>query len=177
MFESKEKESADRNNAQDLKNMSLDFKLMFVYHIAMMFLFAVTPIKNPVQQAYLALLLMLVLVSVSCIHKIKSNWSWPGLTLTSLPAFMFNLVFTYAFLVFSSYVMQQGDAFPQPDIENIEVLLTESWQVVLQAASKPHLTPWYLGGLGIAFMNAMVSLRLSTLKQTEFDAQCPKRMC
>ncbi|ELR63155.1 hypothetical protein C942_04051 [Photobacterium marinum] len=33
-------------------------------------------------------------------------------------------------------------------------------------------TPWFLAGAGIGFMNSLVSLKIVTLKKSEFEAQC-----
>jgi hypothetical protein len=172
MFESIKRKLDDQNKDNDPKNMSLDFKLMFVYHIAMMILFGLKPISNPLHQVYLAITLMLALILVSFFNKLKSNWSWPGLSISSIPAITFNLAFTYIFLAFASYAMTTGGSFPDVSLSNLESLLIESWSVILQAASNPVFTPWYLAGIGIAFMNSMVSLKLATLKKTEFEAQC-----
>ena len=109
---------------------------------------------------------------VSFFNKLKSNWSWPGLSITSIPAITFNLAFTYIFLAFASYAMTTGGDFPDVSFANFEPLLIESWTVILKAASNPVFTPWYLAGLGIAFMNSMVSLKVATLKKSEFEAQC-----
>jgi len=172
MFESIKRKLEKQNKDSDPKNMSLDFKLMFVYHIVMMILFGLRPISDPTHQVYLAIVLLIALVLISLLHKLKSNWSWPGLSFSSIPSITFNLILTYVFLAFSSYAMTTGGVFPDISLSNIEVLIMESWVVMLQAASLPGLTPWFLAGIGIAFMNSMVSLNLATLKKSEFEAQC-----
>ncbi|MBT1065901.1 hypothetical protein KJY73_20170 [Bowmanella sp. Y26] len=172
MFESIKRKLDEQNKDNDPKNMSLDFKLMFAYHIVMMILFGFRPIENPIHQAYLAIALIMALILASLIHKLKSNWSWPGLSFISIPSITFNIVFTYIFLAFASYAMTKGGNFPAISLDNIEGLVIESWGVILQTASNPIFTPWYLAGLGIAFMNSMVSLKLATLKKSEFEAQC-----
>ncbi|MCP4323504.1 MAG: hypothetical protein GY787_16970 [Alteromonadales bacterium] len=172
MFESIKRKLDEQNKDSDPKNMSLDFKLMFVYHIVMMILFGLRPIDNPLHQVYLAIALLLALILASFIHKLKSNWSWPGLSFTSIPSIAFNLIFAYVFLAFASYAMTTGGNFPALSLANIGGLVIESWGVMLKAASLPVFTPWYLAGIGIVFMNSMVSLKLATLKKSEFEAQC-----
>ena len=172
MLKSIRRKLDDQNKDNEPKNMSLDFKLMCVYQIAMMILFGLRPISNPLHQVYLAITLILALTLVSFFNKLKSNWSWPGLSISSIPSIIFDLVFTYLFLAFSSYAMTIGGNFSDVSLANLESLLMESWEVILQAASNPVFTPWYLVGIGIAFMNSMVSLKLATLKKSDFEAQC-----
>lgn len=156
----------------NLKDMSLDFKLMFVYHISMMVLFASTFIRNPIHQVYFAAVLATVLVAISITHKYKSNWSWPGFKLSGLLSALFNLVFIYVFLVFSANLLGfSAHGFPQ-NIESVKVILAEAPDAILLAASNPKLTPWYLGAFGIGIMNILISLRLATLKKDDFEAQC-----
>ncbi|WP_036801695.1 hypothetical protein [Photobacterium marinum] len=157
------------NNSED---MSLDFGLMFVYHIAMMILFALRPISNPIHQVYLALVLLVVLVLISSFHKLKCNWSWPGLAFSNVSSLIVNLISTYIFFAFVSYTITSAGDFYEISLENIDVLIIESWNVILQAASNPVFTPWFLAGAGIGFMNSLVSLKIVTLKKSEFEAQC-----
>ena len=172
MFEAIKRKLDEQNKDNDPKNMSVDFKLMFVYHIVMMILFGFRPIDNPINQVYLAIAVLLALVVASSIHKLKSNWSWPGLSFSSIPSIIFNLVFTYAFLAFASYAITTGGEFPKLSLANIESLLNDSLGVILKAASKSVFTPWYLAAAGICLMNVLTSLNLATTKKTEFEAQC-----
>jgi len=172
MFESIKRKLDEQNKDNDQENMSFDSKLMFVYHIVMMILFGLRPIANPIHQVYLAIVLLVALVLISFIHKLKSKWSWPGISFSSIPSITFNLIFTYAFLAFVSYTMTSGGDLPAVSLANIEALAIESWGVILQAASVPVFTPWFLAGIGIAIMNSLVSLKLATLKKSEFEAQC-----
>jgi cell division protein FtsW (lipid II flippase) len=166
----KNKTSTDGDNNEP-KDISLDLKLMLVFHIFMMFLFMFTPIENPKSQAELAIALALILIVISVVHKLKSNWSWPGLSKTSIPSALFTVIFTFVFLTFASTGMS-GKEFPNIDIENLEPLLIESFHTIINAASNPRFTPWYLGGLGIGLMNILTALNLATRKQSEFKAQC-----
>ena len=172
MFESIKRKLDDQNKDNEPKNMSLDFKLICVYQIAMMILFGLGSISNPLHQVYVAITLILALILVSFFNKLKSNWSWPSLSISSIPSITFDLVFTYLFLAFSSYAMITEGNFTDVSLANLESLLMESWPVILQAASNPVFTPWYLSGIGIAFMNSMVSLKLATLWKPDFEAQC-----
>jgi hypothetical protein len=172
MFDTFRKGIKQINKDENPKKFSFDFKLMLAYQIVMMTLFVLRPIDSPLHQTYLAVFLAFMLIIISIFHKLRSNWSWPGLSFTSIPSIAFNLVFTYIFLGFSSYIVIPGEKSLEFTFANIESLLIESWGVILQAASIPVLTPWFLSGVGIAFMNSTVSLNLATLKQSEFNAQC-----
>ncbi|MCP4163959.1 MAG: hypothetical protein GY760_28180 [Deltaproteobacteria bacterium] len=174
MFESIRKKIDEQNEKYGRKKISFDFKLMFVFHIMIMILAALRPIENPIFQVCLAISLAVVLIVISIKHKSKSNWSWPGLSFTSIPLFVLNLIFTCAFIVFSSFTMITGGDFPEISSLNIMSLLIELWKVVLKAASNPVDTPFFLGILGIFFMNSMVSLKLSALSKDDFEAQCNK---
>ncbi len=172
MFDSIWKKLEQQSKVISCKRISFDLKLMFVYHIIMMILFGFRPINSPLHQTYLAAFLAFILIIYSIFHKLRSNWSWPGLSLTSIPSITFNLVFTYIFLAYASFMVIDDGKVPELTFTSIEPLLVESWGVILKAASIPVLTPWFLGVIGIAFMNSMVSLKLATLKLSEFNAQC-----
>lgn len=171
MFESIKRKLNSHNEGNTLNTISLDFKLFFVYHIVMMILFGFRPIQSPIHQVYLAVVLLTVIIFISILHKIKSNWSWPGLTFRSVPSIAMHLILTYLFFAFSAYIIVDG-VFPDLSSSNIEGLITNSWAVILQAASYPVLTPWFLAGAGIVFMNSMVIFRFSAHKKSEFEAQC-----
>lgn len=172
MFKLINRKMEGQNMDSDSKDMSLDLKLMVVYHIVMMILFALRPISNPINQLYLAILLLVMLVIISLFHKLKNNWSWSGLSFSGIPSLIFNLIYTYTFLAFVSYAMTSDGNHPDIALANIEALVIESWYVMLQAASNPVFTPWFLAGVGICFMKSMVSLKFMTLKKSEFEAQC-----
>lgn len=154
------------------KNMSFDFKLMFVFHIAMMILFGARPFDNAKDQILLAIGLGCVLVVVSVIHKVKFKWSWPGLTLMSIPGTILNIVFLYIFFAVASYSMHPSIPVPEIKLSSIAQLIGESWPVILQAISIPVFTPWYLAGIGIVAFNILESLKITTSKKTEFESQC-----
>lgn len=161
-----------KNEKHSPGNMSFDFKLFFVYHIAMMILFGERPIESPLNQAMFAMALGIALIVASIIYKAKYNWSWPGLSVTSIPIVIFNIIFLYAFFAFSAYtIVSNGNI---PDIKNTDILLLiqESWGVMLQAFNHPALTPWFLGGAGIMVFNTLSSLNLVCSNKDEFEAQC-----
>ncbi len=172
MFEKLKKQIKDKNESNSPQNMSFDFKLFFAYHIAMMILFGARPIEDPFCQAMFALALGGVLFVLSLTNKIKRNWSWPGLSISSIPTTIFNLVFLYLFFAFAAYSMNPKVGVP--DFENTEltVLLQDSWAVMQHAFNQPVFTPWFLAGAGIMVFNILTNLKLVCLKKDEFEAQC-----
>ncbi len=141
MFEEIKNTMDDSKKENSLRNMSLDFKLMFVYHIAMMVLFGARPIDNANGQILFAMTLGAILIVVSVFHKVKHNWSWPGIKAMSIPGALFNLIFLYVFFAFTAYAMNPDIPAPAFQISNIVVLATDAWPVIKQAILIPIYTP------------------------------------
>jgi len=171
MFKSIRNKLNETNN-DEIKEISLDFKLMFVYHIAMMFLFGTRILDDSIGQALFALVLFIVLVVISALHKIREKWKWPGISMFILPSALLNLAFVYAFLAFVGYTINPDFVLPNLQSINLAVLVTESWAAIITAASYPAMTPWYLAGIGIGAFNLLSNLKLVTSKKSEFEAQC-----
>ena len=153
-------------------NMSFDFKLMFVYHIAMMVLFVTRPIDSAYGQILLAVVLGVLLTVASAIHKVKHNWSWPGIKITSIPSVILSLLFLYMFFSFTAYAMNPNIPIPEVQFNNLPTLAIEAWPIIVQAISIPVFTPWYLAGIGIVAFNVLSSLNFATQKKSEFESQC-----
>lgn len=160
MFRSIFTKTKEQNKKMAPEKISFDFKIMFVYHITMMLLFVTHAIDKAFTQAMLALALGIILVIVSVWHKQKTNWKWPGLKPSSLPKILFNLIVMYAFFSIAAHTarpkMDNFD-FNNPDYLK---LITDSWRVILKAASDPFFTPWYLAGVGICVFNLLSDLNL-----------------
>ncbi len=172
MSDSIKNKTTDGKDGGDTKDISFDFKLMFVYHITMMFLFMFNPIEEPLKQLEFAVTLSILLIIASVVHKLRTNWTWPGLSRSSIPSAIFTLIFTYSFLVFSSSTISNMDIISNIDLESLESLMVKSWRSILNAASNPTFTPWYLAGAGIGLMNILVALNLATHKKSAFKVQC-----
>ncbi len=172
MFDSIRKKIDEQNKENNPKNMALDFKLMFVYHIAMMVLFGTRIVDSAASQALFALVLFMVLVLISVVHKSRAQWKWPGIGILGLLSALLSVVFVYAFFSFAAYSMNPDFVFP--DFQSISFidLISESWSVIITAASFPVIAPWYLAGIGIGVFNLLTSLKLVTTKKSEFEAQC-----
>ncbi len=171
MFDSIRKKFNEENN-DEIKDISLDFKLMFVYHIAMMLLFGTRIVDDSINQALFALVLFVALVFISALHKIRERWKWPGISILILPSALLNVTFIYSFLAFAGYTMNPEFVLPNLQSINLTVLITESWASIITAASYPAMTPWYLAGIGIGVFNLLSNLKLVTSKKSEFEAQC-----
>ena len=172
MFESLKTKFRKYEEDNSTKNMSFDFKLMFVFHIVMMILFGIRPFDNAKDQILLAIGLGCVLVIVSMVHKVKSKWSWPGLTVMSVPGAVLNIVFLYMFFAYAAYSMHPNIPVPEIELGLIGQLISESWPIILQAISIPVFTPWYLAGVGIVAFNVLTNLKIVTLKKADFESQC-----
>ena len=166
------KKNEEKNEENSPQNMSFDFKLFFVYHIAMMILFGARPIDNPINQAIFAGSIGTAILIISVAHKIKYRWNWPGLSWTSIPASIFNLAFLYGFFAFAGYSMNPNVSAPDFLRTDIFALLQELWTIMLQGFNLPTFTPWFLAGIGIMVFGILSNLKLVTLKKDEFEAQC-----
>jgi hypothetical protein len=171
MFKSIRKKFSGTNN-DEIKETSLDFKLMFVYHIAMMLLFGTRILDDSITQALFALALFIVLVVISSLHKFREKWKWPGISIFILPSALLNLAFVYAFLAFVGYSINPDFVLPNLQSTNLTVLIAESWAAIITAASYPAKTPWFLAGIGIGVFNLLSNLKIVTSKKSEFEAQC-----
>jgi len=127
------------------KDMSLDFKLMFVFHGCMMILFIIGGAFSVRQELAFTAALVAVLTSLSIRNRRISGWHWHGvkpkdvLMAAGIVALM--SVFLYA-------------ATPQFSPLKSEVL------------------PWYLAGFGIGVFNVMQQLRLVFPSNEAFLADC-----
>lgn len=154
-----------------MKNISFDFGLFFIYHLAMAALFVGRFIKSAKKEALFAIFLGAVLVAPSVVHKVRSRWKWPGLDKFSLPSALLSVVSVYVFFVVTAYIFT---GHKSPDFYTVKLLdlIKDSWFVVLKAASIPWMTPWYLAGVGIGVFNLLSSLKVVTSKKLVFESQC-----
>ena len=164
-FEALREKTNKNNENRSFKNLSFDFKIFAIYHIAMMILFIASPFNNAKDQSLAALILGCILLGVAVAHKIITKWKWPGLSPVSIPGAAFNVLFIYMFFAYASYSMTPEIDLPSITIENIEAIFKESKSVIYQAASRPQFTPWYLAGIGIGVFNLLSSLNIVSLRK------------
>jgi hypothetical protein len=137
--------SAKRANTNQWKDMSLEFKLMFVYHGCMMVLFVTGDEFSVRQELFFAVLLLLALSSISTWHRRSTGWHWHGADAKHRLAALGSLVLTAVFLYAAT-----------------------SWF----SPSNPRFLPWYLAGFGIGLFNFLQSLRLVHPSEAAFLADC-----
>lgn len=127
------------------KDMSLDFKLMFVYHGCMMFLFISGSRFTTRQELLIAASLVAVLTILSLRHRTAIGWKWKGITTKDLAM----AIGVGALLVF--FLHSASPQFP---------------------ASNPSFLPWYLAGFGIGAFNILTTLKLVRSSEAQMRADC-----
>lgn len=125
------------------KDMSLDFKLMFVYHGCMMFLFIAGSAFTTRQELFIASSLVVVLTMLSLRHRSAVGWKWEGVKTKDLAM----AIGVAALMVF--FLGAGSSMFP---------------------ASNPRFLPWYLAGFGIGFFNVLSTLKLVRSSESEMLA-------
>jgi len=126
--------------------MSLDYRLLFIYHISMMvMMMAAQSGLSYTQEVGAALILVVVLAAVSLKHRQKNNWRWPGISGKNA----FNAILTIAAITF--FLLAASPTLSPP---------------------KPQILPWYLAGIGIGTFSVLNALRIVTTSNTEFLMNC-----
>lgn len=129
-----------------LRDTSLDFKLMFTYHICMMVMFGAGQGGLSVRfELLVTAMLVTVLVAVAVRHRRKCGWRWPGVE----PVDLLGAVGTVAFVAF--FLFSATPLFPPTDGKAL---------------------PWYLVGLGIGSFGVLSSLHIAYGSETAFLKQC-----
>jgi hypothetical protein len=125
--------------------MSLDMKLMFAFHGAMMALFIAAGALSAPIKLVIAGGMLIGLATISTINRRRSGWRWAGIgpmqALQAAGAIIVILVLCYA-------------ATPQFPPTRTEFL------------------PWYLAAGGIGLFNVLQCLRLVRASQVDFLADC-----
>jgi hypothetical protein len=134
-----------RDYPRQWKDMSLELKLMFVYHGCMMVLFFTGDAFSTRQEFGFAAVLLFLLVSLSIRHRRSTGWRWPGVKpkdwLMAVGGVALIGVFLYA----------ATPMFPPWNSRSL---------------------PWYLAGFGIGALNALRTLQLVQPSEAAFLADC-----
>ena len=130
------------------KDMSLELKLMFVYHGCMMALFVIGGTFSLLQELTFTAMLLAVLASVSMRHRRSANWRWQGITAKNLVSVAANAALM-GILLYAATPL-----FPP---------------------SNPRFLPWYLAGFGIGTFNVLQALRFVHPSEAAFLADCHER--
>jgi hypothetical protein len=134
-----------KRRATSWKEMSVEMRMMFVYHLCMMALFMTGGILTPKIEVTIALLLISVLTGISLRRRREKMWHWksPGRQGIAMAAG------TTLLMAFFQYA-----ATP------------------LFSPAKPQFLPWYLAGFGIGLFNVLSALNLVQSSEAEFEAAC-----
>ncbi len=127
------------------REMSVDFRLMFVYHGGMMVLFMTGRSLSVRAEIAIALALAAVLTVISVRHRKITHWRWPGVS----PRDILFSVLTVAGIVF--FLFSTTTLFPPSD---------------------SRFLPWYLAGLGIGVFGVLSNLKIVYQSEAEFLAHC-----
>jgi hypothetical protein len=127
------------------KDMSLEFKLMFVYHGCMMVLFITGGAFSTWQELLFTGVLLFLLTSFSIRHRRSAGWRWQGVKPKNLLMAAGGVALTGVFLYAATPL------FPP---------------------SNPRFLPWFLAGLGIGTFNVLQGLRLVHPSEAAFLADC-----
>jgi len=128
-----------------LSEMSLDYKLMFVYHISMMMLFAARRALSVEMELTFAAVLATGLSVLAIKHRRAAGWRWPGAGAREMVAALTTAALVGIFLFAATPIASTRD---------------------------PVMLPWYLAGLGIGLFLILMKLRLVRMSQIDFEADC-----
>src|SRR5712692_3490661 len=130
------------------KEMSVEFRMMFVYHGCMMVLFIAGNALSTKLELTIAIVLIAALAAVSLRRRREKQWHWqdPGLkgVAKALGAVALTGFFLYA----------ATPMFPP---------------------TRPGFLPWYLAGFGIGLFNMLSALNLVQSTEVEFASGCGER--
>ncbi len=135
----------DGDYPKQWKDMSLEFKLMFVYHGCMMVLFITGGVFSLRQELVFTSVLLFVLTSISIRHRRSASWRWQGVKPKNL------LMAAGGVALMGVFLYAATPLFPP---------------------SNPRFLPWYLAGFGIGFFNVLQALRLVHPSEAAFLADC-----
>lgn len=130
------------------KEMSLDFKLLMIYHLCMMVLFATGQFFT-IQILFAAAgLLIAGAASISIHHRMKSEWHWPGAGIKDVLGAIAGVALGLFFL---------NAATPRFPPLN------------------PRCFAWYAAGAGILLFSILASLKIVFPSEAEFRKHCGDR--
>ena len=127
------------------KEMSLDLKLMFGYHISMMAMMMAGGSLSVRQELTIAGTIASLIVLVSRYNRQKKHWRWPGIKLIDVLYAAGGIFFVSIFLYSA---------------------------VPLFPPNNGHIVPWYLAVFGIGLLGVLQSLKVVHLSEAEFASNC-----
>jgi hypothetical protein len=134
-----------KRRATSWKELSVEFRMMFVYHGCMMVLFMTGDALTVKLELLIAIILIAIGAAVSFRRRREKNWHWrsPGVKGAAMAA---GTVLLMAFFLYSATPMF--------------------------SPTRPQFLPWYLAGFGIGLVNVLSALNLVKSSEAEFQAEC-----
>ncbi|HYT08549.1 MAG TPA: hypothetical protein VEL77_12940 [Rugosimonospora sp.] len=128
--------------------MSVEFRMMFVYHGCMMVLFMTGGVLTVKLELAIATILIAFGAAVSLRRRREKNWHWrsPGV---KGAAMAIGTVLLMAFFLYAA--------------------------TPLFSPTRPQFFPWYLAGFGIGLFNVLSALNLVQSSEAEFETGCGER--
>jgi hypothetical protein len=123
------------------REMSYDFKLVFLYHGSMMLLFVAGQALSLAAEVMIAAALLVAATLLGIRHRRTTPWAWPGVSISRLLGAAATVVLGGLFL---------------------------SAATPLFPPSNPGSLPWYLAGLGIILFATLNTLRLVAFAEADY---------
>jgi hypothetical protein len=136
---------ADVRYPKNWKEMSLDMRLMFGYHISMMVMMVAGGSLTVRQELTIAVTIAALILLVSRYHRQKKHWRWPGIKPMNV-FYALGGIFLISIFLYSATPL-----FPP---------------------NNGHIVPWYLAGLGIGLFSVLQSLKVVYASEAEFASDC-----
>lgn len=136
---------ADVRYPKNWKEMSLDMRLMFGYHIAMMVLMVAGGSLTVRQELTIASTIAALILLVSHYHRQKKHWRWPGIK-------PLNVLYAVGGIVLISLFLYSATPLFPPN--------------------NGRVVPWYLACLGIGLFGVLDSLNVVYAAEAEFASNC-----
>lgn len=127
------------------KEMSLDFKLLFVYHGCMMAMMIAGRNLASRKETMLTVFLAIALVSISLRHRSMKHWRCPPIRPRDIFGALFLAILTAFFLFSATQLFRPSDH---------------------------RVLPWYFAGLGIGVFGILTSLRIVYASEADFLLNC-----
>ena len=127
------------------KEMSLDMRLFFGYHLSMMAMMVAGGSLTIRHELTIAASVAALMVVVSRSHRQKRHWRWPGIK----PR---NVLYAVGGVVLILFFLYSAEPLFPPN--------------------NGHIVPWYLAGLGIGLFNVLQSLKVVYPAESEFSSEC-----
>lgn len=127
------------------KDMSLDMRLMFGYHISMMLMMIGGGSLTPREEVTIAASIAAIIVLVSRYRRQQKHWRWPGLKPVDMLYVVSGIVLTSFFLYSATPLFPPNNG---------------------------RAVPWYLAGLGIGLFGILQSAKVVYPAEAEFASNC-----